>query len=117
MKFKLVLLPFLSALFALGQTYNSSLRITRPNRDNLLTWTNQICANAPVYQVLRVTNIIQTNWQHFLYVTNAASTPFVPLPGRITDCSESTFYRLRWVSDTPMTFSYEFDEGYGVGPC
>jgi hypothetical protein len=116
MKLKLILLSFLFAFVTFAQV-PSPLRITRPNRSNLLTWTNQICANVPVYQVLRSTNLSTTNWQHFLYVTNTNSTAFSPLPGRITGCSESTFYKLRWINDTPMTFSYEFDEGYGAGPC
>jgi hypothetical protein len=117
MKLKLVLLSFLLVSVALAQNYVSPLRFTRPNRSNLLTWTNRVCAKVPVYQVLRSTNLATTNWQHFLYVTNATSTAFSPLPGRITGCSESTFYKLRWLSDTPMIFSYEFDEGYGLGPC
>src|SRR5215218_6728657 len=71
MKLKFVLLSFLLASVALAQVNPSPLRITRPIRGNLLTWTNRICANVPVYQVLRSTNIVQTNWQHFLYVTNA----------------------------------------------
>ena len=117
MKLKLILLSLLCATVTLAQTYTSPLRITRPNRSNLLTWTNQVCANFPVYQVLRSTNLATTNWAHYFYVTNGTSTTFSDSPGRITGCSESSFFKLRWTSDTPMTFSYQFDEGYGAGPC
>src|SRR5687768_1195917 len=117
MKLKLVLFSLLLATITLAQTSTSPLRITRPNRGNLLTWTNYLYPKAPVYQILRSTNLALTNWTHFLYVTNATSTSFTPLTGRITGCSESTFYKVAWVSDMPMTFQYEFDEGYGAGPC
>jgi hypothetical protein len=94
--------------------YVTPLSITRfDGATATLSWTNQICANVPVYEVLR-SMVVTGNWQHFFFVTNAQSTT---LTNSLGTNGGAVFHKLDWIGDSPMVFSYEFDEGNGFGPC
>ena len=67
----------------------------------------------PVYEVLRST-VVTGNWQHFFFVTNAQSAT---LTNSLGTNAGTVFHKLNWIGDSPMVFSYEFDEGNGFGPC
>ena len=97
MKTKLIIFAVLFASLSIAQVfYSHPVRITKFDRPTgTISWTNQICGNIPVYQLHRATTVTG-DWQHFAYVTNLRSAP---------------------LADTPMVFNYEFDEGYGFGPC
>jgi hypothetical protein len=115
MKLKVSMLALLAVSAALvAQDYSSPLRITQFDRSiSLLTWTNRVCANRPVYEMLRTTTVTG-GWQHFFFVTNASSATLTNSQGTGIG---GVFHKLRWAGDTPMVFSYQFDEGYGAGPC
>ena len=115
MKTKLTLAAALLASVACGQVpYVSPLRITTLDRGTAtLAWTNHICANMPVYQVLRSIDVTGA-WGGFFFVTNAHS---VTLTNSLGTNAGTVFHKLDWVGDSPMVFSYEFDEGNGLGPC
>lgn len=115
MKTKLIFAAALFTSAACAQVaYRTPLHITTFDRSTAtLTWTNQICANVPVYQVLR-SMVVTGDWQHFFFVTNAQSTV---LTNSLGTNGGSVFHKLDWVADSPMVFSYEFDEGNGLGPC
>jgi hypothetical protein len=115
MKTKLIIFAALFASISIAQVlYNSPLRITKFDRATAtLSWTNQVCGNVPVYQLLRTTTVTG-NWQHFFYVTNLRSAPLTNSLGTNTG---AVFHKLAWSSDTQMVFDYEFDEGFGFGPC
>jgi hypothetical protein len=103
-----------AATVLVAQEYSSPLRITRFDRStSLLTWTNRVCAHEPIYEMLRTTTVTG-DWQHFFFVTNASSTTLTNSQGTKLG---GVFHKLRWASDTPMVFNYQFDEGYGAGPC
>ena len=112
MKTACFLLVALFASAARAQVISTPLRITQ-FRPPQLTWTNHIAANLPVYQILRATTVTGA-WEHFFFVTNATSTL---LTNAASSNAPGLFYKLRWVGDTPMTFTYQFDEGVGLGPC
>jgi hypothetical protein len=88
----------------------SSLRITGFLRSNAtLFWTNDVCANVPVYGVMRSLSPTGT-WQHFFFATNVHSTV---LTNSLGQTPGGVFHKLAWVSDTLMVFDYSFDEGFG----
>jgi len=115
MKIKLIIFAALFASLSIAQVlYHSPLRITKFDRATAtLSWTNQVCGNVPVYQLLRTTTVTG-NWQHFSYVTNLRSAL---LTNSLGTNSGAVFHKLAWSSDRPMVFAYEFDEGFGFGPC
>jgi len=90
-------------------TAPSPVRITSYNRATaVLSWTNYVCANLPVYELLRA-NSPTGGWQHVFYATNAQSLVLTnrgSTPGAV-------FHRIGWASDTPMVFKYSFDERWG----
>lgn len=121
MKIQVCILASLWVIPAMAQNYFSPLRITSFDRSTgSLRWTNQVGANKPVYEMLRTTTVTG-NWQHFFFITNATSTTLTNSQGAdvgsVPVTSGSVFHKLRWHSDTPISFAYEFDEGWGAGPC
>ena len=87
---------------------SSPLRITRLDFSGTLEWSNRICPALPVYEVLRA-NSPTGAWQHHLYVTNQQS---VPLTNALGSSPGEVFHRLALVGDTPMTFDYNFTDGF-----
>src|SRR5688572_23783357 len=96
-----VKLTFAAALFGFVLcaqiSYITPLRITMFDRTTAtLSWTNQICANVPVYQVLR-SMVVTGDWQHFFFVTNAQSTA---LTNSLGTNAGAVFHKLDWVADS-----------------
>jgi hypothetical protein len=100
----LVWLTVLSGSVALGQ-----LRITSLDRTLRLQWTNAICTENPVYEVLKANSPTGT-WSHVSFVTNRNE---IVIDDPVAHTATATFYRLAWTSDEPLEFDYFFDEGYG----
>ena len=113
MKTKLILAAGLFVSIACAQV-PSPLRITTFDRTTAtLAWTNQACANNPVYEVLSTT-IVTGTWQHAFFVTNRTSAT---LTNPLGTNGGAVFHKLQWIGEAPITFDYLFDEGFGVGPC
>jgi hypothetical protein len=92
-----------------GSVVFGQLGITSLDRTLTLRWTNAICTEKPIYEVLKANSPTGT-WSHVSFVTNANETV---IDDPLAQTSTATFYRLRWTGDEPVNFDYYFDEGYG----
>src|SRR5260221_8777790 len=95
---------------SLGNAQQSLVSISAFNRTGYLAWTNRLCPNQPVYQVLRASSPTGP-WEHFAFVTNQTTT-LLPTPA--ASGAAAAFFQIAWVDAPPMEFDYVFDEGYGV---
>jgi hypothetical protein len=98
-------------LFGLTQAlYQSPLRMIRGfNATGVTRWTNDIPTTAPVYQILRASNVTGA-YSHFFFVTNVTSTT---ITNTLSAGGGGVFHKLAWISDTQTVFNYVFDEGNG----
>lgn len=101
-------LLLLAAVPCLAQS--PTLQVLRLDRDGTLAWTNRLCPASPVYEILQAPAVTGP-WQRVTLLTNQSSFALGPVAG---DASGRAFYRLAWLNETPLTFSYAFDEGYGL---
>jgi hypothetical protein len=75
-----------------------------------LAWTNRLCPNQPVYEVL-TSGSPAGPWEHFAFVTNEHR---IQIPAPASSAAPAAFFKIAWVDETPTEFDYVFDEGYGV---
>lgn len=108
----LILAALLVATIAGGQIYPSPVRLQPFTHAGLLEWSNTLCPDRPVYEVLRA-NSPTGAWQHFFYVTNTKS---IALTNALGVSPGAVFHKIALVGDVPMTFDYSFDDGSGFGP-
>ncbi len=105
----LQVLVVLVAVTARAQVSNSPVRITGI-RENVLSWTNCTGVPTPVYRLMQ-SGSVTGPWQAALWITNESSVTLTNLP----TAPEVAFYKTEWAfaSDSPMNFTYSFEEGYG----
>src|SRR5215213_6166107 len=76
---------------------------------SMLQWTNDICVNEPVYEVLRAFSPLGP-WESLFRVTN---TDTALLTNSLGTMAGAVFHKLHWLSDTPSIFDYAMYDGFG----